>query len=109
VVRLLLLAIWLSIVVGVVAALIVVGLLFAPNPPTDLDQPVNDDGLPDDYIPRFVPPRRRCPPLRALPLPRRIIVVPAPTSVMSTTPRPAEANELGQVPTICWPSRFPGA
>ena len=105
VVLILLLPVWLPIVAAVVAAVVVVGLLFAPDPPTDLE-PDADDGLPDDYVPPFVPPRRR--PAKALPPPRRIALVPAPASVKSTTATPADDDELDQIPASSWPGRFPG-
>lgn len=107
IVLLLLLPLWLPIFAVGVAVFVVVWLLFAPDPPTDLEQAPDDDGLPDDYVPPFVPPRRKRP-AKALPPPRRISVIPAPASVTSTTSRPAEADELSQTSASSWSGRFPG-
>ena len=115
-VLLLLLPLWLPIFVVGVATFVVVGLLFAPDPPTndepapDLEPDVDDDGLPDDYVPPFVPPPRQRP-AKALPPMCRITTVaasPIVPIVESTPATPADADELDQIPACSWPSRFPG-
>jgi hypothetical protein len=109
VVLLLLLPLWLPILAGVVAALVVVGLLF--DPPTEIEPAPDDDGLPDDDVPPFVPPPRDEAPITRLPPPRRISVVPAPASVTSTATtrvRRLKRGELGQAQAGSWSGRFPG-
>jgi hypothetical protein len=113
-VLLLLLPLWLPFFALGIAILVVVGLVLAPEPPTnddsapDLEPDADDDDLPDDYVPPFVPPPREETPVKALPPPRRISVVPAPASVTSATATPTVPDELDLIPVSSWPARFPG-
>jgi hypothetical protein len=108
IVLVLLMPLWLP-VLGVVMAY---GILFAPDPTqTEPPRPDDDDELPDDYVPPFVPPPPSASPspsqLRPVDPMTTALAEPAPTIIAGAVSASLPPAEQPGVDASCWPQSFP--
>ena len=103
-----LMPLWLP-VLGIVIAY---GILFAPDPvETEPAVPDEDDGLPDDYVPPFVPPQPNTSPTRWRKRPLEPnspeLAEPASALVADAVPANRPRAEQLRAETSCWTTSFP--
>ena len=92
--------------------LLAFGILFAPDPvESEPAVPDDDNGLPDDYVPPFVPP-----PPSSSPRPWRLRPVepkapafaqPVPAVVTDAVPATRPPAQQSHADASCWPQSFP--